>query len=234
LAAAPIIYIVCSDRHRNGKTLLARVLVDYLMLDGHDPFVIDAGHPEGPLRAFFPGRTVLVDFIQMQGRMKLFDTILESPGRDYVIDLPAPQTAPFFEAVAELGFAGEARAKGFALVVLFIVDRTADSLKAAAAIARNVMPDLLVPVRNAHVGSALDDTDAKLVIDMPVLDRAAATIIASKRFSLRSFLLGDEAGMQANMASRLKSFLYELMTGFREIEPVMSLSRLRPRGHIHT
>jgi hypothetical protein len=227
LAATPIIYIVCSDRHRNGKTLLARVLVDYLMLDGHDPFVIDADFPEGPLRAYFPGRTVLVDFAHMQGRMKLFDTILESPGRDYVIDLPAPQTAPFFEAVTELGFADEARARGFALVVLFIVDRTGESLKMAADIARTVKPDLLVPVRNAHVGSALDDSDAKLVIDMPVLDRAAAAIIANRRFSLRSFLLGDEAGMQANLAARLKGFLYELMTGFREIEPVMSLSRLR-------
>lgn len=227
MADKPTIYIVCSDRHRNGKTLLARVLVDYLMLDGHDPFVIDAGFPDGPLRAYFPGRTALVDFDQMQGRMKLFDTILESPGRDYVIDLPAPQTAPFFAAVTELGFADEARARGFALAVLFIVDRAEDSLKAAADIARMVKPDLLVPVRNAHVGSALDESEAKLVIDMPVLDRAAAAVIANKRFSLRSFLLGDEAGMQAHLAARLKSFLYELMTGFREIEPLMSLSRLR-------
>ncbi len=227
MAATPIIYIVCSDRHRNGKTLLARVLVDHLMLDGRDPFVLDAAFPEGPLRAYFPGRTALVDFDQMQGRMKLFDTILERPGRDYVIDLPSAQTAPFFQAVTELGFADEARARGFDLVVLFIVDRAEDSLKMAADIARNVKPDLLVPVRNAHVGSALDNTDAKLTIDMPVLDRAAAAIIANKRFSLRSFLLGDEAGMQAHLAARLKSFLYELTTGFREIEPAMSLSRLR-------
>ena len=33
------VHIVCSDRHRNGKTLLARVLVDFLLLDGRDPFV---------------------------------------------------------------------------------------------------------------------------------------------------------------------------------------------------
>jgi hypothetical protein len=227
LAAIPIIYIVCSDRHRNGKTLLARVLVDYLMLDGRDPFVIDAGAPEGPLRAFFPGRTALVDFAHMQGRMKMFDTILESPGRDYVIDLPAPQTQPFFAAVADLGFADEARAKEFSLVVLFIVDRSADSPKAAAAIARTGAADLVVPVRNASIGSAFDNSDAPLVIDMPVLDRAVAAIIANKRFSLRSFLLGDEGGMQANLAARLKSFLYELLTGFREIEPALSLSRLR-------
>jgi len=37
MALESTVYIICSDQHRNGKTLLARVLVDYLMLDGRDP-----------------------------------------------------------------------------------------------------------------------------------------------------------------------------------------------------
>ena len=32
MASPSIIALVCSDRHRNGKTLLARVLVDFLLL----------------------------------------------------------------------------------------------------------------------------------------------------------------------------------------------------------
>ena len=127
MARAPLIHIVCSDRHRNGKTLLARVLIDYLLLDGRDPFVIDANYPEGPLRDFFPGRTALVDFDQMPGRMKLFDTILGSLGRDYVVDLPAHQTKQFFEAVVELGFIQEAHKAGFQCALLYIVDRGLES-----------------------------------------------------------------------------------------------------------
>ncbi len=214
----PIIYVVCSDRHRNGKTLLARVLVDYLMLDGRDPFVIDADPPEGPLRGFFPGRTVLVDFDQMQGRVKLFDTILDSPGRDYVIDLPAAQTGPFFQALRELDFVGAAHAKGFRIVVLFIVDRSAGSARAAEDIRLDAGTDL--------VGAAGKDENRAGFV-MPVLAHEAAAFIAGKRFSLRSFLLGEEQGLAPGLVMPLKSFLYEVMTGLREIEPALSAARLR-------
>src|SRR5260221_14699743 len=98
MALEPSVYIIGSDQHRNGKTMLARVLVDYLMLDGRDPFAIDAGFPLGPLRNHFPGRTALVDFETVRGQMKVFDTILGTPGRDYVIDFTADQTQRFAKA----------------------------------------------------------------------------------------------------------------------------------------
>lgn len=228
MARAPLIHIVCSDRHRNGKTLLARVLVDYLMLDGRDPFVIDADHPEGPLRAYFPGRTALVDFDHMPGRMKLFDTILAAPGRDYVIDLPALQRDNFFDAMVALRFIDEARKGGFRFIVLFIVDRDEDSLKHADAVARQARPDLMAYVRNQQLGSALEGADGRFVITMPGLDPALSEIIiASRRFSLRRFLLGEEAQVPAQLRSKLKSFLYDMLTAFRDMEPAMSLARLK-------
>ena len=115
MADKPTIYIVASDASRNGKTLLARLVVDYLLLDGKDPFIFDTDAPDGPLRQFFPGRTALADFEKMPGRMKLFDTILTSPGRDYVIDLPQRHMQPFFKAVADryaAPTAGKASARG--------------------------------------------------------------------------------------------------------------------------
>ncbi len=227
MAAAPKIYIICSDRHRNGKTLLARVLVDYLMLEGKDPFVIDAGFPEGALRASFPGRTALVDFSQVQGQMKLFDTIMGSPGRDYVIDLPAPQTEKFFEAFSQLDFYNEATRAGFQLVVLFVVDKDLSSLKSADAIRQLVSPAMFIPVRNAFVGSALAHHETALTIDMPILDREVMNLIEVKRFSLRSFILGEEANMPAQFSRKLKIFLLEMMTALRDIEPAMSMAKLR-------
>ena len=89
MAAPALIAIVCSDRHRNGKTLLARLLVDHLLMEERDPYCLDLSYPEGTLRSFFPGRTALVDFEHVPGQMKVFDTILAGPGRDYVIDVPA-------------------------------------------------------------------------------------------------------------------------------------------------
>jgi hypothetical protein len=227
LADKPKIYIICSDRHRNGKTLLARVLVDYLLLDGKDPFVIDANVPEGPLRTAFPGRTALVDFDQVQGQMKLFDTILGSIGRDYVIDLPAPQTENFFETVVQLDFLSEARRFGFQLAVLFIVDKEFASLNAADDIRANIAPYLLVKVRNLHVGSIANPNDSGLTIDIPILNRDIFKYIEDRRFSYRTFLLGDESSVPSVYIGKLKRFLLEVITGFQEVESSLSLQRLR-------
>lgn len=222
MATRPVVYIVCSDQHRNGKTLLARVLVDYLMLDGHDPFVIDADYPHGPLRNFFPGRTLVVNLETIRGQMALFDTILAAPGRDYVIDLPATQTARFCKAAADLGFFTEARRASFAMVILFIVDKTTGSLASAANVEKMAKLDLLIPVRNAFVGSALPARYDGLTVTMPVLDPECLTLIGGKRFSIREFLLGDESTVPEPLRRKLKSFLYEVMTSFNAIAPALS------------
>jgi hypothetical protein len=227
LADTPTIYIVCSDRHRNGKTLLARVLVDYLLLENSDPFVIDANFPEGPLRAAFPGRTALVDFAQVQGQMKMFDTIMGSLGRDYVIDLPAPQTENFYEAYRQLEFGDEAARAGFQIVVLFIVDKDLSSLRVAEEIQRVVEPALFVPVRNAQVGSALAHHGSSLTIDIPILDREVMNLIEVKRFSLRSFILGEESNLPTQFTKKLRIFLLEMMTALRDIKPALTLAKLR-------
>ncbi|MBC8036455.1 MAG: hypothetical protein H7X89_04485 [Rhizobiales bacterium] len=227
MATPPVVHIVCSDRHRNGKTLLARVLVDYLMLDGRDPFVIDAGFPDGPLRNYFPGRTALVDFETIPGQMKLFDTILGSPGRDYVIDLPSGQTENFFKASGELGFIGEARHQGFKIVVLFVVDQTPDSLKTAKTLEAGAQPDAMVLVRNGFVGSTLVDISHRIVIDMPELDAHIAAFAGTRRFSFRGFLLDDDQDLPAGQKTKLKTFLYEMMTGLRDIGPATTLRALR-------
>jgi hypothetical protein len=227
LADKPTIYVICSDRHRNGKTLLARVLVDYLMLDGKDPFVIDANVPEGALRAAFPGRTALVDFEQVQGQMKLFDTIVDSLGRDYVIDLPAPQTENFFKTLKELNFLAEASRLGFQFVVLFIVDKDLASLNAADDIRASIAPYTVVKVRNLHVGSSATKGGYNLTIDIPVLDRDVFPYIESRRFSFRSFLLGDESVIPQPHVTKLKIFLLSLVTDIQEIEPALSLQNLK-------
>jgi hypothetical protein len=227
LARQPTIHIVCSDRHRNGKTLLARVLVDYLLLEGSDPYVLDADAPEGPLRAIFPGRTALVDLADVRGQMKLFDTILASPGRDYVIDLPATGTPLFCEAAAELDFCAEAHRQGFAIVVLFVIDKDPESVTSAANVQDILRPDIFVPVRNALVGSAYRASPRDLVIDMPALDRELAAITGSRRFSFRSFLMGDETGIPRELRPKLKDFLGRIVAGLRDIAPAISIAGLR-------
>ena len=88
MAAPPTVFLICSDLARNGKTLLARVLVDFLLMEGRDPFCFDLAPPAGALRQYFPGRTALLDFAQEEGRTKLFDTLLTRPGREPIRRAP--------------------------------------------------------------------------------------------------------------------------------------------------
>ncbi len=225
MAIQPTIYIIASDQHRNGKTLLARLLVDYLMLDGRDPFVIDTDAPDGPLRSFFPGRTALADFAAIKGQMKLFDTLLAAPGRDYVIDLPARHTENFFAAERDLSFFLECKKLGFRIFLFFVVDQSIISLKAARLLQHYPGVDLFVPVRNQLVRSAWDEDDGSLTL--PFLPAPVASAISNKRFSFRNFVQGDTQGLAADMVPELQTFLYETLNNLSNLEPVYSLKTLQ-------
>ena len=225
MAITPTVYITASDQHRNGKTLLARLLADYLLLDGRDPFMIDTDAPDGPLRSFFPGRTALADFEKMQGRMKLFDTILASPGRDYVVDLPARHMEDFFKAAAELHAFEEMKRLGFRVIVFYIVDRTAASLRTAKTIQKFPNIDLFVPVENQHVGSFWPKAEGDLII--PALPQKLAIAISDRRFSFRSFVLGDTQQLPEEYQPVLGNFLYEVLNNLSNLEPLVTLQSLK-------
>ena len=220
MASAPTVYITASDQHRNGKTLLARLLADFLMLDGRDPFMIDTDAPDGPLRAFFPGRTALADFAQTQGQMKLFDTILASPGRDYVVDLPARHLESFFKIVTELDFFAELKKLGFRIIVFFIVDRSQASLKVARLIEKFPGIDLFIPIENQHVGTSWPKSESGMAI--AALPQSLAFAISEKRFSLRNYVLGDLQELPEQYHAMLNTFLYEVLGNRGNLEPLIA------------
>lgn len=180
--------------------------------------MIDTDAPDGPLRNYFPGRTALADFAVMQGQMKLFDTIIASPGRDYVVDLPARHLDGFFKAVAELHFFEEAKKSGFRIIVFFIVDRSAGSLRAARLVQEFSGIDLFVPVRNEFVGSSWPTSESGLII--PALPQALAFAVTERRFSFRAFVLGDTQLLATEHHTVLSSFLFEVLSNLGNIEPL--------------
>jgi hypothetical protein len=225
MAIQPTIYITASDQSRNGKTLLARLLADYLMLDGADPFLFDTDAPDGPLRNFFPGRTAMVDFAAIRGQMKLFDTILAAPGRDYIIDLPARHLESFLGTERDLKFFSECKKQGFRIFFFFVVDDRMISVRAAREAKENTGIDLFVPVRNMHVRSAWPEDGGALT--MPFLAAPIASAINNRRFSFRSFVQGDFQGLSEDQAQELQVFLYETLNNISNLEPVYSLNVLK-------
>lgn len=226
MAAQPTIYVVTSDQNRNGKTLLSRLLVDYLMLDGRDPFVIDTDAPDAPLRNYFPGRTAMADFASIKGQMRVFDTILASPGRDYVVDVSARHMENFFGAERDLGFFAECKKSGFRIFVFFVVDESLSSLRAAQVFQRHRGIDLFVPVRNLFVRSAWPEDGGALTI--PFLAAPIASLVNFRRFSFRAFVQGEMQGLGEDMVPIVQQFLYEVLSNLSNLEPVYSLKELKP------
>ena len=113
------------------------------------------------------------------------------------------------------------------MAVFFVVDAAPDSLKAAAWAEKMLKADIFVPVRNTAVGSALPARFDGMTLNMPRLDPELHAIIENRRFSLRTFLQGDEADVPVRLRPRLKDFLQSVMTELRAVAPALSLVRLR-------
>jgi hypothetical protein len=225
VAKVPTVHIVASNQHRNGKTLLARMLADYLLLDGHDPFLIDTDSPAGYLRNFFPGRTQLADFANVQGQIKIFDTMLESTGRDYIVDLTARHTDAFFASLQELNYVAELHKRGYRLFLFYIVDTDPLSLRRARELQEAVGADLFIPVRNAFIGSLWPTEDISM--DLPELEQQTIQAILDRRFSIRAYVLGDRQNLSEQADRNLKAFVYEVLQSLNNLETTLTLQQLR-------
>ena len=146
--ASASFHLVCSDEPRNGKTLYARLLADYLILCDRPPLIFDASSGVG---GYFIVRSQKVDLSRAAGQMAVFDRALEPPIRDCVVDLPAERLSETAGLMRTIGFAEAARSHGLGVVVHYLVDRTLDSLFAGRNTRSNVDPDRFIIVRNEAI-----------------------------------------------------------------------------------
>lgn len=147
----PVVSIVCSDKSRNGKTLLATLLADYLIHEKHKVSVFDLDSPGGDLATRFEGHATIIDLSRTPGIMALFDTIMANPTRDYVVDLPQHQLRDFFSLTRGLGFVEAARDAGMTTSIMFLCDPLIPSINQARGL-RNQNPGAsFVIVRNEAV-----------------------------------------------------------------------------------
>ncbi len=116
------LYIVASRHPRVGKTLLARLLVEFLPISGRPLVGYDLDPREPTLAGCFPSLVWPIDIADTPGQMALFDRILADHWRTTVIDLGYGLSDQFFKVMAQIGFEDEAREKSIQPIVLFITD----------------------------------------------------------------------------------------------------------------
>ena len=119
---API-YIIASPRPRVGKTLLARLLIEFLYSRSRPLVGYDLNPRESLLaERFLPTVVWPVDITSTRGQMELFDRLIADTASTKIIDLGSPLFDHFFDVIREIGFIQEARRLSMEPIVFLIAD----------------------------------------------------------------------------------------------------------------
>src|SRR6266567_4749562 len=112
------VYIICSPRPLVGKTLIARLLSEFLLLKNGTVAAFDINLKEPSLLDYLPGITETAEVDDTFGKMALMDRLIVNDALAKVIDLGFHAFDEFFKMSEEIGFMKEAARRGVAPVFL--------------------------------------------------------------------------------------------------------------------
>src|SRR5579872_1326407 len=145
------VYITCSPRPLVGKTLVARLLSEFLLFKNGRVLAFDVNLKEPSLLEYLPDITESAEVEDTIGKMALMDRLIVNDGVAKVIDLGFHAFDEFFKMSAEIGFLKEAARRGIAPVVLFVADTDRLSARGYPVLQRQIPPSALVTVDNEFI-----------------------------------------------------------------------------------
>jgi hypothetical protein len=221
---APL-YIVASPRPRVGKTLIARLLIEFFYA-ARRPLIGYDLHPREPaLAGRFPRLVWPLDISKTAGQVQLFDRLVAEGSRTQVVDLGYASYDTFFAVMAEIGFAPEARRRAIEPIVLFVADPSAATAGSYAELRRRLPTTTFVPVHNEHIAVMLEPEDFPptrpecRVLRIPRLSQIVRGVIDRP-----SFFFADQ--MKQQPSTEMHQWIAEIFTGLRELELRLLMGRL--------
>lgn len=121
----PLIVLVGADKGGVGKTMVCRVLIDYLRTRGAAPSMIDTEPAPGVLSRFWP-EAKLINVDKVAGQMKVFDQI--GAAKVTVVDIRAGLLSPTLAAMRDVGLLQDATNGELTIAVLHVLGPTVASL----------------------------------------------------------------------------------------------------------
>lgn len=215
---APV-YIVASPRPRVGKTLLARLLIEFLRSGDRSVVAYDLNPRDPVLAGYFPRLVQPIDIDDTSGQMLLFDQLIGSEPVTRVIDLGYRPFDQFFAIMAEIGFMPEARRRAIEPIVLFITDGAPSTVRAYAHL-RQLLPGVtFVPVHNEAVSVTYDKEDFPptraecRMIRIPRLSGVVRGVIDRPSFSFGAYKMASAGG-----PTEIHGWIGNVFAEFRELE----------------
>lgn len=209
------VYIICSPRPLVGKTLIARLLTEYLLLKHGTVTAFDINLKEPSLLEYLPKVTETADVIDTFGKMQLMDRLIVNDGIAKVIDLGFHAFDEFFKMTEEIGFMKEAARRGVSPVILFVADIDRVSARAFPMLQQQIPPTALVSVDNEHIvrGELPAAMAEGRVLRIAALPPFLKTYIDRLTFSFTTYLRGEK-----DSSTELHQWIRENYFSFRELE----------------
>ena len=145
------VYIICSPRPMVGRTLIARLLTEFLKLQRGAVIAFDVSLKEPSLVDYLPRVTETADVETTFGKMALMDRLIIHDGIAKVVDLGYHAFDEFFAMCDEIGFMKEAARRGIAPLILFIGDSDRASLRGFATLQQMIPRTALVVIDNEFI-----------------------------------------------------------------------------------
>jgi hypothetical protein len=213
------LYIVASQHPRVGKTLVARLLIEYFRFGGRPIVGYDLNPREPTLAGYFPDLVSPVDIAETPGQMALFDRLVADDWRSTVLDIGYGQADQFFKVMPEIGFEQEAARRGILPIVLFITDSAPATARRYAELVRLLPRTLFVPVHNEAISFMFIAQDFPPtrsecgMIRIPQLSPIVRGVIDRPGFSFAAYL-----GKRPGGPTEVHTWADTIFSEFRELE----------------
>jgi hypothetical protein len=214
MPATPV-YIICSPRPQVGKTLIARLLSEFLLLKNGSVTAFDINLKEPSLLDYLPDLTETADVIDTYGKMQLMDRVIVDDGLAKVIDLGFHAFDEFFKMSEQIGLMKEAARRNVAPVILFVADRDRTSGRAHEMLREQIPVPNLITVDNEYVvrGELLPSMSRGRIIRMTALPTFLKTYIDRLSFSFTGYLRHEK-----DSSTELHQWIRRNYFTFRELE----------------
>jgi hypothetical protein len=209
------VYIICSPRPLVGKTLIARLLCEFLVLQRGHVTAFDINLKEPSLLDYLPKLTETAEIDDTFGKMQLMDRLILNDNIAKVIDLGFHAFDEFFRMCDEIGFIKEAARRGIAPLILFVADTDRVSARGYEILRQQIPPNALLTVDNEFVlrGELPAAMGRGRVLAIAALPVFLKTYIDRLSFSFTAYLR-----LEKDASTELHQWIRKNYFGFREIE----------------
>jgi hypothetical protein len=216
------VFIICSPRPLVGKTLVARLLTEFVLLKHGAVVAFDINLKEPSLLEYLPKVTETAEVDNTFGKMALMDRLIINDGTAKVIDLGFHAFDEFFKMSDEIGFMKEAARRGVAPVILFVADTDRASARGYPMLQQQIPATSLITVDNEYVvrGELPPAMARGRVLRIAALPVFLKTYIDRLTFSFTDYLRNEK-----DRSTELHQWIRENYFSFRELELSLILQR---------